>query len=124
MVIVITKVKNQYFHNMVNKYTFKRIFCWYLTSSFSTFQYQDLMQELPVPAVEAILSDKQLSPNPERPNSSQGRKRPGSSLQRELTALTSDEGVQAAAGVDAKRMRRTAASTAELRLQQGEIVIV
>lgn len=82
------------------------------------------MQELPVPAVEAILSDKQLSPNPERPNSSQGRKRPGSSLQRELTALTSDEGVQAAAGVDAKRMRRTAASTAELRLQQGEIIIV
>lgn len=79
----------------------------------------ELMPEMPVPsAMEAISSDKQVSPRPERPNSSQGRKRPAPSLQRELTALASDEGVQ---GVTEKK-RRTAAITSELRQQQGKTV--
>lgn len=80
----------------------------------------DLMPELPVPAVEAILAEKQVSPRIERPNSSQGRKRPGSSLQKELDRLINDEGVQGASDVDAKRPRRDAAIRSELRQQQGQ----
>lgn len=40
-------------------------------------------------------------------------------MQRELTALTSDEGVQGVVDFDAKKQRRTAAVTSELKSQQG-----
>lgn len=90
--------------------------------SYSLPSAVDLLPEMPeVPAaVEAMLSEKQTSPCPERPNSSLGRKRPASSMQRELTALTSDEGVQGAADVDFRKKRRTAAITSELRQKQGK----
>jgi len=56
---------------------------------------------------------------PDRPLSASGRKRPASSLARELLALTGDEGVQDIPDVDRKK-RRVAATMSELKLQQGE----
>lgn len=78
---------------------------------------------IPEPALgldePAGLMERQVSPHRERPGSSQSRKRPGSSLQRELLALTSDEGVLGATDLDAKKKRRTAAITSELKFKQG-----
>lgn len=85
-----------------------------------SFLCADILPEPNISHDAALSADRQASPLSDRPGSSQSRKRPGSSLQRELTALTGDEGVHGVTDPDVRKKRRTAAIASELKQQQGQ----